>query len=202
MSELEHLSEQASALGVELTPDACERLLTFEDLLRTRAVPESLVATSDLPRLRERHVLDSLRAVAAVRPADRDAYDLGSGAGLPGVVVAVAMPELAVGLVERRPRRAAFLELVITTLGLENASVVAGRVEDLATPVDVCMARAFAPADDCWRLAEPVLRPDGRLVYFAGLSFGSASVPGAVIVDRLATPVLESAGPVVIMARQ
>ncbi len=139
-----------------------------------------------------------------VGPRDRDAYDLGSGAGLPGVIVAVAWPELLVTLVESRRRRASFLELVVDRLGLGNVRVEAVRVEDLAEPVDVCFARAFAPLERSWRASEPLLRsPGGRLVYFAGRSAQArAQAPPGVLVEVRAAPMLASSGPLVIMAKQ
>ena len=197
------LGAAAEAIGVPLRPHQLASLETYEDLLRDRAVPLGLVAASDVSRLRKRHVLDCLRAAAVVEPGDRDAYDLGSGAGLPGVVVAIARPGLFVALVESRRRKASFLELVVDRLGLGNVRVEAVRVEDLALPVDVCFARAFAHLDRSWRAAEPLLRnPGGRLVYFAGRSTRTPSVPVGVSVHVRTTPVLASSGPLVIMARQ
>ncbi|MFM7717878.1 MAG: 16S rRNA (guanine(527)-N(7))-methyltransferase RsmG [Actinomycetota bacterium] len=183
---------------MDLTPEAAGTLLDFEDLLRDRAVPLGLVAEGDAGRIRERHVLDCLRAAGAVGPEDRSGYDLGSGAGLPGLVVAIARPMFHVKLVEVRPKRAAFLELAVERLGLPNASVVVGRVEDLAGPVDLCFARAYAPAEVSWRQAEPLLGPGGRLVYFAGEG-AEVLVPGARI--ELLGSGLAGCGPLAIISR-
>jgi 16S rRNA (guanine527-N7)-methyltransferase len=191
----------ASDLGMEVSPAAIERLDAFETLLRDRALPMGLVAESDRDRLLERHILDCLRAAAAVGESDRLAYDLGSGAGLPGVVVAVARPLLLVTLVEPRRSRAAFLELAVERLALENARVHVGRIEDLVEPVDLCFSRAFAPPAVAWELALPRLRPGGRLVYFGELSKGDGRFDGVREVRVLTTPVLESAGSLTIMAR-
>ena len=170
-------------------------------MLLQRAVPMGLVAEGDVEKIRVRHVLDCLRAAPAL-PEGRDAYDLGSGAGLPGIVVAIARPEVRVGLVDSRRRRVAFLELAVAELGLSNAVVLGARAETMDEPVDVCLARAFAPAARAWTVAEPLLRPGGRLVYFAGPGWEAGSAPPGVRVEVLQTPVLESAGPLVIMARQ
>jgi 16S rRNA (guanine527-N7)-methyltransferase len=196
------LGAAARALGVELSPTAVSRLERFEDLLHDRAVPLGLVAASDADRLRERHVLDCLRAVVCVLGSDVDAIDLGAGAGLPGLVVAISRPNLVVHLVEPRRKRAAFLELVIETLGIRNAQVRASRIEDLPDVVDLCFARAFAPLPDAWTVARRHLRPSGRLVYFAGAGTGTvAPLPGASAAGALETPLLESAGPLIIMTR-
>lgn len=166
-------------------------------------MPAGLIASSDAERIRERHVLDCLRAVAAIRPGDSTAYDLGSGAGLPGLVVAIAAPSVHVGLVEPRRARIAFIELAIERLELPNASVLAARVQALEAQVDLCFARAFAPPAAAWRAALPLLRPGGRLVYFAGAGAAGSPdpLPGAASVERLDTPLLESSGPLTIMTR-
>jgi 16S rRNA (guanine527-N7)-methyltransferase len=202
MSDDDALRAQAGDLGVLLDPQQISQLRRFEELLVDRAVPLGAISRSDSARIRERHTLDSLRAVPLVEDAE-EAADLGSGAGLPGVVVAIALPLVRMLLIERRPQRAAFLELAVEGLGLSNAAVVAGRVEDVAGDVDVALARAFAPIDEAWARALWILRPGGRLVYFAGAGSPTPEPPaGSVIQSVLRTPVLESSGPLVIMARQ
>jgi 16S rRNA (guanine527-N7)-methyltransferase len=201
--DAETLVSQAKELGSTLTLAAAEALLLYERLLRNPGIKLGVVAASDAPRIRTRHILDSLRAVGTIQPEDLDAYDLGSGGGLPGVVIAAAAPELKVGLVENRRRRLAFLELVIERLRLPNASVIPSQIEDLSEPVDACFARALAPIADCWGLASPLLRAGGRLVYFAGERADQGFVvPAGVRIDVRETPVLESAGPLVIMTQQ
>lgn len=197
------LLAQSAALGVHLTLGQADSLLRFERLLWERAVPLGFVSEADAGSLRQRHTLDCLRAALAVEPGDRDAYDLGSGAGLPGIVVAVARPHVRVTLVESQRRRVAFLELVVETLGLPNALVEATRAEAVANPVDICFSRAFAPPLEAWQAAAGLLRPGGRLVYFAGkLRAVLAELPDGVSSRLLTTPVLESAGPLVIMTQQ
>jgi 16S rRNA (guanine527-N7)-methyltransferase len=163
------------------------------------------VARSDVERVRDRHILDSLRVAPLVRSAG-SVYDLGSGAGLPGLVVAIALPDVGVTLVERRRNRAAFLELAVEHLGLSNAEVFAGPVETVEELADVALARAFAPLERSWQVASRVLRPGGRLVYFGGRELDeprSIEAPaGALLEAVVRTPVLESSGPLVIMARQ
>jgi 16S rRNA (guanine527-N7)-methyltransferase len=202
MSDSETLREQAAALGVDLEPIQAARLMRFEELLLLRAVPLGAVARSDASRIRDRHILDCLRAAPLVTTGS-SACDLGSGAGLPGVVLAVAVPGLMVRLVEPRAKRAAFLELAIGEVGLSNAEVVVGRVEDMTVEVDFCFARAFAPPRQAWAAARALLRPAGRLVYFAGAGTPDPELPPDATLEAIVrTPVLESSGPLVIMARQ
>jgi 16S rRNA (guanine527-N7)-methyltransferase len=202
MSETEALRAQAASIGVALDASQSSRLIRFEELLTERAVPQGAISRSDATRIRERHILDSLRATPFVEGAGL-AADLGSGAGLPGVVIAISLPRLRMLLVERRPRRAALLELAVEELRLSNATVFAGPVAEMPRPMDVALARAFAPLDEAWAQARTVLRPGGRLVYFAGAATTIPAAPeGSLILDVLRTPVLESSGPLVIMTRQ
>lgn len=147
-----------------------ELLERYVDLLVTRAIPLGLVAESDRDRIWERHIEDCLRATAAFRPEDALAYDLGAGAGLPGIVLACALPDRRFRLIEPRRRAAAFLELAVERLGLESVEILIARAEDLEERADVVTARAFASLDRTWETARRLLRAGGRLVYFAGES--------------------------------
>jgi 16S rRNA (guanine527-N7)-methyltransferase len=198
------LIESAARLPVHLEPEQAEAVLAFERLLLDRAVPLGLVSRGDAPTVRPRHILDSLRAVLALESSDVDAYDLGSGSGLPGIVVAIAMPTLRVGLVEARSRRAGFLELAVERLELPNVAVLAKPADQLEVAVDVCFARALAPLPEAWKLARHLLRPGGRLVYFAGEGFRRPDPmpPDASSFRLLQAPVLASSGPLAIMTRQ
>jgi 16S rRNA (guanine527-N7)-methyltransferase len=189
-------------LGVDMAPEQLGTLEAFERLILERAIPLGMVAASDGDRLRERHIMDSFRAAAVVAATDRTAYDLGSGAGLPGVVVAIACPDLRITLVESRRPRAAFLQLVVDRLGLSNTVVSNERVEALTEPVDLCFSRAFARVDVAWRAADRLLVPGGRLVYFAGERFDRSELPDGAASMLVTTSALARSGPLVIMSRQ
>lgn len=180
------------------------RLGAFVDLLRQWAVPLGMVAGTDSARIRERHVEDSLRALACLANASSLA-DVGSGAGLPGVPLAIARPDLEVVLIEPRRPRAAFLELCLETLGLRNARVVCRRSSTADVRVDICLARALGDAATSWSVAEPVLRPDGKLVYFAGRSWrdhaGLALQERGLVVEICAAPSFPWQGPLVKIGR-
>jgi 16S rRNA (guanine527-N7)-methyltransferase len=192
----------ASSLGIELTGLQVRQLERYEGLLRERALPLGMIAHADADRLWERHLLDSLRAATVIDPEDATAYDFGSGAGLPGIVLAVACPGLEVRLVESRRPRGAFLELVAEELSLPNARVLVQRVGSLSEPADLCLSRAFRDVRKAWADAEYLLVRGGRLVYFAGEGFDPASAPEGVPVDIRAFPSLARSGPLVIMTRQ
>lgn len=169
-------------------------------ILGERAVQLGMIARSDRERMWERHVLDSLRGSPLVPTTARVAYDLGSGAGLPGIPIAIARPDLKVVLAESRRPRAAFLELVVEQLDLANVEVHAAPVSDLASGADACLARAFADGYNCWRIASSLLAEDGILLYWAGR--GSTPKPPGAETESFSTPGLANAGPVVIMRRR
>jgi 16S rRNA (guanine527-N7)-methyltransferase len=173
----------------------------YEDLLLSRAVPRGMVAASDAGHLRTRHIMDSLRAVSHI-PAGKRVVDLGSGAGLPGLPVAVARPDLGVTLAEPRQARAAFLELAVERLRLPNVRVFPRPAEELASRFDVCLARAFGDALSTWVIARDLLDPLGKLIYWAGKTFGVDDEPPDARVRPVEDATLETGGPIVIMTRQ
>jgi 16S rRNA (guanine527-N7)-methyltransferase len=199
----EGLITASASLGVALAPPQIDLLERFETLLETRAGTLGMIGKGDLPRIRERHLLDSLRAATVVPSSARSALDMGSGAGLPGVPLAIARPDLEVTLAETRHQRIAFLELAVAELALPNVMVHGGRAEEAPHPVDLCLARAFRDAAASWKAAAKLLTPGGCLVYFAGSRFDRArDVPAGVAATVAPTSSLANAGPLVIMTRQ
>jgi 16S rRNA (guanine527-N7)-methyltransferase len=180
------------------------RLRSYEALLRVHAPRLGLLSSNDLDRVWERHILDSLRAVPCLAGQGLQVFDLGSGAGLPGVPVAIARRDAQVLLIEPKARRAAFLELVLERLELSNARVHVGAANSVASRADFVMIRAVAAPAEAWRMAAPLLTGSGRVLYFAGRSWGagqaaSTAVQGADV--RVCVPArLAWEGPVVMMA--
>lgn len=187
-----------------------EPLRAFEELLLSRAIPMGLVSASDKEALWDRHIDDSLRAAEAFREEDRRCFDLGSGAGLPGIPLAIALPDRDLVLIDSRRRAVAFLELAVDRLGLENVQVLPDRIESVGAevaaggllPADVATARALAPIDRSWRLAAPLLRSGGRLVYFAGEGLTDPEVAARRAGADGELLVLDSWTPLVIMGRR
>jgi 16S rRNA (guanine527-N7)-methyltransferase len=160
-------------------PSVEERLGLYEDLVRRYASKLDLVAPGDVGRLRSRHIDDSLRILPLLAEAPPGpAVDVGSGAGLPGVPLAIADPAHTWRLLEPRARRAAFLEEVVRTLELDceisrMSAEEAARTEGWAESHAVATARALAPPERALELLRPLLTPTGMAVIFAG---GSAPV--------------------------
>ena len=150
------------------------RLAAFAELIYRWAPRIGLVADSDLKRLWSRHVEDSLRAAPLLRslPAG-PVVDVGSGAGFPGIPLAVALPDRRFRLLEPRSRRAAFLEEAARTIDLEVEVVrvtaeEAVRRPDLAEAHVAALARALAPPVRAIELLLPLLRPSGTAVVWHG----------------------------------
>ena len=189
-------------LGSELDAERLDRLAAYEEALRERAVPRGFVSAGDADRLWERHIRDSLRALTEL-PREARIADLGSGAGLPGLPLAIAAPSCSFSLIEVRRGRAAFLESVVDGLGLRNVDVFLGKTTSIPGRFDVCLARAFASPVGSWRSAAPMLEDAGSLIYWAGSGFKEDELVGSVPSWRVSTPSgLAESGPLVIMGRQ
>jgi 16S rRNA (guanine527-N7)-methyltransferase len=186
----------------DLSSGQIAALEAFEGLLAERAIPRGMVASSDREHLRERHVLDSLRAVPHLGWLKRPVVDLGSGAGLPGIPVAVARPDLLLTLVEPRQLRVAFLELAVERLALANVRVFPRPAQELSPDAEVCLARGFGDPSRTWQVARGLLHAEGNLIYWAGSTFRTDQVPEGVRIASIGSPTLESGGPIVIMTRQ
>jgi 16S rRNA (guanine527-N7)-methyltransferase len=186
----------------ELSDTQRASLVLYEELLLSQAVPRGIVAASDSGHLRTRHILDSLRAMPYISGEAERIVDLGSGAGLPGLPIAVVRPDLEVTLTEPRQVRAAFLELVVERLRLPNVRVFPEPAEGLDQGFDVCLARGFGDALRTWEVARALLDPLGELLYWAGRSFTLDDVPSGASVRAVGEATLESGGPIVIMTRE
>ena len=144
-------------------------LEAYAALLAGPGVERGLVGPRETPRLWERHLLNCAGLAELVEPGTT-VLDLGSGAGLPGLVMAAQRPDLTVVLVEPLLRRATYLSEAVDALGLEQVQVRRARAEELAgqVEVDVVTARAVAPLDRLAGWALPLLRTGGRLLALKG----------------------------------
>jgi 16S rRNA (guanine527-N7)-methyltransferase len=145
----------------------------YVDLLATDGVVRGLIGPREAPRLWDRHLLNCA-VVAEAIPHGASVLDVGSGAGLPGIVLAVARPDLSIGLVEPLARRTTFLTEAVESLGLgATVTVVRARAEEAARtliPADVVTARAVAPLDRLAGWCLPLTAVGGRLLALKGSS--------------------------------
>ena len=151
--------------------DARRRLVAYGSLVAKWAPKVNLVSNQDLPRFMERHVQAALSLRPAVRGVSHEQIvDVGSGAGLPGIPLAITLPQTTVTLVESRRRRAHFLRQAARELALTNVTVVSRRVEDWSPPkkADLILSRAVTDPASLARLAGHCLAPAGFLLVTSG----------------------------------
>ena len=174
--------------------DRLELAIRYANWLAGAGVERGLLGPRETDRLWERHLLNCA-AVAALIPPGSQVVDIGSGAGLPGIALAIARPDLRITLAEPMLRRATFLEAVIADLGLSAVEVRRARAQELAKPrlrADVVTARAVAPIDRLAAISAPLLRSKGQLLAVKGaglaaeVAAGWAGLRQAAMGDRVA----------------
>src|ERR1700731_467061 len=143
----------------------------YAELLADAGVEWGLLGPHEIDRIWERHLLNCGVVAELLEPGERVA-DIGSGAGLPGLALAIAKPGLRVVLIESLLRRTEFLRMAVAGLGLD-VEVVRGRAEDVAVRqsvggFDVVASRAVAALDKVTRWSLPLLRPGGRMFAIKG----------------------------------
>lgn len=146
------------ALGLTLDDAQVQRLLDYLDLIQKWTKVYNLTAVRDPAEMLTHHLLDSLAAIQPLRrqlqsgglvaPKPVRLLDVGSGAGLPGIVVAICCPEMTVHCVDTVAKKAAFIQQVAVSLKLPNLRGLHARVESLTEPYDVVSSRAFASLVD------------------------------------------------------
>ncbi len=171
--QAEPVAPAPPAVVFERFPDTAGLLVRYANWLAGAGTVRGLIGPREIPRLWDRHVLNSV-ALAEVVPASTRLVDIGTGAGLPGLAVAIVRPDLRVDLVESLLRRTDYLSEVVADLGLgDRVRVVRGRAEDKAVITEVgqaefVTARAVAPLDKLVRWSFPLLVRGGRLVAMKG----------------------------------
>jgi 16S rRNA (guanine527-N7)-methyltransferase len=166
---------------------ALDQARRYAELLATDGVMRGLIGPRETERLWDRHLLNCAM-VSELLPQRGVLVDIGSGAGLPGVVLAMLRPSLQVILLEPLLRRSAFLEECVAELGLPNATVVRARAEDRAAAhikADVATARAVAPLGRLAGWAAPLLRPGGELLAIKGQSAAEEIEAARPVLSRL-----------------
>src|SRR5918993_2701250 len=148
--------------------------VAYAELLATDGTVRGLIGPREVPRLWDRHLLNSA-VIGELVPTGARVVDVGSGAGLPGIPLALARPDIEVVLLEPLARRAVFLTECVRRLALPKVAVVRGRAEEgdvrrRLGGADVVTARAVAPLERLAGWCLPLLRPGGRLLALKGES--------------------------------
>jgi len=172
MNPSEQLRHGVGVLGLELSAAMRARMLDFIALLQKWNSTYNLTAIRDQGEMVTQHLLDSLSilpVLPSLAPAGRRWADVGSGAGLPGIPLAIARPDLEVTLIESVEKKSAFQRQAKIELGLANVSVLHGRVEKVAQgQFDAVLSRGFAELAKFAELAGQLLAQNGRLYAMKG----------------------------------
>lgn len=182
-----HLAEAAATLfGQRL-----HLAEAYAHILATDGVIRGLIGPREAPRIWDRHLLNCA-ALAELIPSGARVSDVGSGAGLPGLVLALTRPDTSIDLIEPLARRTVFLEQVVGRLGLDDSvTVIRARAEDLAAqpppgfrPADIVTARAVAPLDRLAAWCLPLALVGGHLLALKGASAADEVIDHREAVDR------------------
>lgn len=192
------------ALGLTLPADAERRLLDYLRLLAKWSSAYNLTAVRDPSEMVTRHLLDSLAVAPHVRGPE--VLDIGTGAGLPGIPLALALPEFAFTLLDSNAKKTRFVTQAVAELGLTNVCVVNARAEDFhpPRPFATLIARAFASIPDMLAACAHLCAPGGRILAMKGKlpEDELAALPGpwrVVVAERLAVPGLQATRHLVII---
>ena len=170
MSLANGIAEGATAMGLELDGDAIGKLATYLELVEKWNRVHNLTAVREPSQMVTLHLLDSLSIAPHVATA-ATLLDVGTGAGLPGIPLAIARPSLRVALLDSSHKKCAFLQQAKTELSLANVEVVCDRVENWkpAQRFDVVVSRAFSDLVDFVEQAKHLVAPGGRLMAMKGV---------------------------------
>jgi 16S rRNA (guanine527-N7)-methyltransferase len=162
------LTRGLEELGAPFSDRTVSLFMAFLAELKKWCNAYSLTALRSDEEIVTKHFLDSLLYLCHIPSGCRDLCDIGSGAGFPGLPLAIVRPELRVTLIEPSRKKCAFLRHVVRRLPLENVAVVEGRVEEVDQVFDVAVTRALFSIGDLLKRAERILRDGGYLVASKG----------------------------------
>jgi len=162
MSLEKMLADGAQALGIDLSSAQQQQLLDYVGLLNKWNKAYNLTAVREPAEMVVRHLLDSLSVLPHVQATE--IVDVGTGAGIPGIPLAIALPALKVTLLDSNGKKTRFAKQAALELGLTNVEVVQARAEQYRNASPQVISRAFASLPDMLDVAGHLLAPDGRML--------------------------------------
>lgn len=187
------IPDELRAAATVLIGPRLDTVAAYAEMLATDGVVRGLIGPRETGRIWDRHILNCA-AMASMLPPEAYVVDVGSGAGLPGIVLSIVRPDVTVVLLEPLARRTVFLDDVVDSLGLSpRVSVVRARAEEVAArpamfhvkPADVVTARAVAPLDRLAGWCLPLAAIGGRLLAMKGSSAAEEISTHAAAIARL-----------------
>ncbi|WJZ03981.1 Ribosomal RNA small subunit methyltransferase G [Corynebacterium freiburgense] len=175
LSDVAELPDPPPAAAV-IFGDRLDKAVAYQQSLATDGATRGFIGPREIPRLWDRHILNCA-VIGEAMPKGAKVVDIGSGAGLPGIPLAIARPDLKITLIEPLLKRCVYLREVIALLGLENVTVVRGRAEEKAVRTqvklcDVATSRAVAPLGKLASWSLPLVHKGGKMIAMKGVSVG------------------------------
>jgi 16S rRNA (guanine527-N7)-methyltransferase len=165
-------------------PERLDEIAAYAHFLTTAGIERGLIGPREGERIWERHIFNCL-PVTQLLPQGASLFDIGSGAGLPGIVIALARPDLSVTLIEPLERRVSFLNEAVEGLNLEinKIEVIRGRAQDVKKSADFVTARAVAPLEKLKKMSWHMVKTGGSLLAMKGESASTEmeAVKGATL---------------------
>ncbi len=193
----EEVRRAASEMGIALTPAQAEQFVRYDALLREWNARINLTRITDPANVLALHFLDSLSALPLIQPRTQTTpspvrlLDVGSGAGLPGIPLKIALPALDVTLLDGTAKKLDFCRAVIAALGLSSIRTLHGRAEDIARlpthreQYDVVIARAVAPLPTLVEYLLPLARVGGLCIAMKGSNAAAETEQALGAIERL-----------------
>ena len=158
------MEQEIDSLIAQYFPDRQGEVRAFAQFLTSAGIERGLIGPREGERIWERHIFNCLH-ITTLLPQGASLFDIGSGAGLPGVVIALARPDLKVTLIEPLERRVEFLREATTGLDIE---VIRGRAQDIKKSADFVTARAVAPLEKLKKMSWHMVKSNGSLLAMKG----------------------------------
>lgn len=174
--QIEKLLGNVSAAGVDVAPGTGERLTLFCHEMADWSDRAGLISPHDMPHLVTKHIAASIGPLLiSVPEMGQHWIDVGTGGGLPGMIIAICRPDLSITLIDSKHRKTIFLERIKDLIGLEQVTVIEGRVEEINPPVsgepvlfDLVLMRAVTSLKKSLPLIDTITRSGSRLITFKG----------------------------------
>ena len=161
---MEHVRRVTRYLDIDLNPTQEHQLERFAEWLGTEGIRGGGIGPDELDRIERRHVADSLLFAVGIQSDTDEVWDLGTGVGLPGIPLAIALPRIRFVLIDRSGRRIDLLRRFIRIADLGNCQAVHGEITEISGEVGVIVARASLPPDQLLPIGERLLSDDGVMI--------------------------------------
>lgn len=161
---MQEFIDYAEEHNVDLGPRRLEHFKRYHALLLEWNEKFNLTGITEPENIWRKHFLDSLTVLQALPKNTKRIIDIGTGAGFPGLPIAIVRPDLSITLLEATGKKVKFLDAVITELGIKNVRTIHGRAESMKDNYDVALGRAVSLLPKLWQYAKPLLRMGGVLI--------------------------------------